>query len=73
MAQPKSYRPKKEHRSKKRQELSAYATATLGAGNMKTAVALPKGIYAYVYVYNCTCTPPLTTAPLFVDTFSDHF
>eukprot|EP01084_Bolivina_argentea_P130556 230483_1 len=37
------YKSQKEHGNKKRMELHEYATATLGAGNMREAVRLPKG------------------------------
>ena len=38
-----SFKPNKDHGNKKRMELHEYATATLGAGNMREAVRLPKG------------------------------
>eukprot|EP00485_Elphidium_margaritaceum_P003089 CAMPEP_0202685486 /NCGR_PEP_ID=MMETSP1385-20130828/1268_1 /ASSEMBLY_ACC=CAM_ASM_000861 /TAXON_ID=933848 /ORGANISM="Elphidium margaritaceum" /LENGTH=238 /DNA_ID=CAMNT_0049339847 /DNA_START=94 /DNA_END=810 /DNA_ORIENTATION=+ len=37
------FKQQKEHGNKKRMELHEYATATLGAGNMREAVRLPKG------------------------------
>jgi len=39
----KHYKEEKSHKNKKRMELHEYATATLGAGNMREAVRLPKG------------------------------
>jgi MOB kinase activator 1 len=39
----KHYKSEKKHGNKKRMELHEYATATLGAGNMREAVRLPKG------------------------------
>eukprot|EP01084_Bolivina_argentea_P025947 48244_1 len=46
MAQPKkkkNFKPQRDHKKKKQMELHEYATATLGAGNMREAVRLPKG------------------------------
>ncbi len=39
----KGFKSEKKHSNKKRMDLHEYATATLGAGNMREAVKLPKG------------------------------
>eukprot|EP00310_Coccolithus_braarudii_P006167 CAMPEP_0183362490 /NCGR_PEP_ID=MMETSP0164_2-20130417/69631_1 /TAXON_ID=221442 /ORGANISM="Coccolithus pelagicus ssp braarudi, Strain PLY182g" /LENGTH=49 /DNA_ID= /DNA_START= /DNA_END= /DNA_ORIENTATION= len=39
----KTFKPLKKHGKKKSTKLSQYAKDTLGTGNMRSAVALPKG------------------------------
>jgi len=39
----KTFKPIKSHKKEKRKKLSDYAKATLGSGNMRSAVVLPKG------------------------------
>jgi MOB kinase activator 1 len=39
----KTFKPVKNHKKEKRKKLSEYAKATLGSGNMRSAVVLPKG------------------------------
>ncbi len=39
----KTFKPLKSHGKKERKKLSEYAKATLGSGNMRSAVVLPKG------------------------------
>src|SRR4051812_23919894 len=42
-AKNKTFKPVKAHDMSKRAKLSEYAKATLGSGNMRSAVMLPKG------------------------------
>src|ERR1700716_1452124 len=42
-AKNKTFKPVKAHDMNKRAKLSEYAKATLGSGNMRSAVMLPKG------------------------------